>query len=63
MLAVLASSVVGLAVDSVLFLQLAFGDLSYLPGQIVGKLWMVLLSLPLIHFIRIRDERAGLAPA
>ncbi len=62
-LAVLASSFVGLVVDSVLFLLLAFGDLSYLNGQIVGKLWMVLLSLPVIHWVRLRDERAGMLPA
>ena len=36
-LAVLASSVVGLIADSVLFLWLAFGSLDFLAGQIVGK--------------------------
>jgi queuosine precursor transporter len=51
-LAVLASSVVGLIADSLLFLWLAFGSLDFLAGQIVGKLWMVLLSLPFIHWIR-----------
>jgi len=58
MLAVLASSVVGLIVDSVLFLWLAFGSLEFLEGQILGKLWMVLLSLPFIQWIR-RREIAG----
>ena len=47
-LAVLASSVAGLFVDSVLFLQLAFGGLDYLGGQIIGKAWMVLIALPLL---------------
>jgi queuosine precursor transporter len=51
-LAVLASSVVGLIADSLLFLWLAFSSLDFLAGQIVGKLWMVLLSLPFIHWIR-----------
>ncbi|MDP3162492.1 MAG: VUT family protein, partial [Reyranella sp.] len=51
-LAVLASSVVGLVVDSVLFLWLAFGSLDYIAGQILGKLWMVLLALPVVHWIR-----------
>jgi len=51
-LAVLASSIVGLIADSVLFLWLAFGSLDFLAGQILGKLWMVLLSLPFIHWIR-----------
>jgi uncharacterized PurR-regulated membrane protein YhhQ (DUF165 family) len=54
-LAVLASSVVGLVVDSVLFLWLAFGSLDFLAGQILGKLWMVLLALPFIHWIRRRE--------
>jgi uncharacterized PurR-regulated membrane protein YhhQ (DUF165 family) len=62
-LAVVASSVVGLVVDSVVFLALAFGSLDYLAGQIVGKAWMVLLSIPLIAWLRHRDERVGLAPA
>lgn len=38
--AVLASGIVGAAVDSILFLSLAFGSLEFLSGQIVGKLWM-----------------------
>ncbi|MBR0643362.1 VUT family protein [Plastoroseomonas hellenica] len=62
-LAVLASSVAGLVVDSIVFLTLAFGSLAYLPGQVVGKAWMVLAALPLIHWLRRRDERLGLAPA
>ena len=62
-LAVLASSVVGLVVDSMLFLQLAFGSLEFLLGQVVGKAWMVLLSLPFVAWLRRRDDRIGLAPA
>jgi uncharacterized PurR-regulated membrane protein YhhQ (DUF165 family) len=54
-LAVLASSVVGLVADSVLFLWLAFGSLDFLAGQILGKLWMVLATLPFIHWIRKRE--------
>jgi uncharacterized PurR-regulated membrane protein YhhQ (DUF165 family) len=61
--AVAASSLLGLVVDSVVFLQLAFGNLDFLAGQIVGKAWMVLLALPLMHWLRRRDERIGLAPA
>ena len=52
LLAVVASSVVGLVVDSVVFLGLAFGSLDYLPGQVVGKAWAVLLALPLIRLLR-----------
>lgn len=62
-LAVVASSAVGLLVDSVVFLMLAFGSLNYLSGQIAGKTWMVLLAIPLIAWLRRRDERLGLAPA
>ncbi len=62
-LAVFASSIVGLVVDSVLFLQLAFGSLDFLWGQVVGKAWMVVLALPLIALLRARDERIGMQPA
>jgi queuosine precursor transporter len=57
-LAVLASSVVGLVADSIVFLWLAFGSLDYLAGQILGKLWMVVLALPFIHWIRKREQSA-----
>jgi uncharacterized PurR-regulated membrane protein YhhQ (DUF165 family) len=61
--AVIASSLIGLVVDSIVFLQLAFGSLDFLSGQIIGKAWMVLLALPLMHLLRRRDERLGLAAA
>jgi uncharacterized PurR-regulated membrane protein YhhQ (DUF165 family) len=61
--AVIASSVVGLVVDSVVFLWLAFGSLEFLLGQIIGKLWMVLLAVPLVAYLRRRDERLGLEAA
>jgi uncharacterized PurR-regulated membrane protein YhhQ (DUF165 family) len=61
--AVVASSLVGLVVDSGVFLYLAFGDLNFLPGQILGKLWMLVLAVPLLHWLRRRDERLGLRPA
>ena len=60
-LAVFASSVVGLVVDSIVFLYLAFGSLDYLAGQIVGKAWMVVLALPIIRWLKRRDERPHLA--
>lgn len=61
LLAVLASSVVGLVADSIVFLWLAFGSFDFLLGQIVGKAWMVLLTLPAIEWLRRRDRRLGLA--
>jgi hypothetical protein len=61
--AVVASSIVGLTVDSIVFLWLAFGSLEFLPGQIVGKLWMVLLAVPFVAYLRRRDERLGLKSA
>ncbi len=60
-LAVFASSVVGLFVDSVIFLYLAFGSLDFLLGQVIGKAWMVLLALPAIALIRKMDVRRGIA--
>ncbi|MEP7029390.1 MAG: VUT family protein [Pseudolabrys sp.] len=62
-LAVVASSMVGLVIDSILFLWLAFGSLDFLAGQIVGKTWMVLLSIPFVTYLRRRDDRLGLTAA
>lgn len=62
-LAVAASGAVGLVVDSVVFLWLAFGGLDFLAGQVVGKAWMVLLALPFVHLLRRRDARLGIQPA
>jgi queuosine precursor transporter len=61
--AVVASGFVGLVVDSIVFLWLAFGSLEFLPGQVVGKAWMILLAIPFIAWLRRRDARLGLAPA
>jgi queuosine precursor transporter len=61
--AVIASSIAGLVVDSVVFLWLAFGSLEFLEGQIIGKAWMVLLSTPFVAWLRRRDERLGIVPA
>jgi uncharacterized PurR-regulated membrane protein YhhQ (DUF165 family) len=50
--AVLASALVGLTVDSIVFLWLAFGSLQFLAGQVVGKMWAVLVSIPFIRLLR-----------
>lgn len=51
-LAVVLSSCVGLVVDSVVFLVLAFNSLEFLEGQIIGKTWAVLASIPAIRLLR-----------
>ena len=63
LLAVVASSIVGLVVDSAIFLYLAFGSLEFLAGQVVGKAWMVVAAIPFIAWLRHRDARLGLQPA
>ena len=60
-LAVVASSAVGLVIDSVVFLYLAFGSLDFLAGQVVGKALMVALAVPFIWWLRERDKKLGMA--
>ncbi|MDA1101772.1 MAG: VUT family protein [Proteobacteria bacterium] len=62
-LAVVVSGLVGLVIDSLIFLQLAFGSLDFLSGQIIGKAWIVLLSIPIIWWLRSWDQRRGVQPA
>ena len=61
--AVVASSTVGLVVNSIVFLWFAFGSLDFLLGQVIGKAWMVLLSVPLVAWLRRREARLGMTPA
>lgn len=51
-LAVICSGVASAFVDSGLFVTLAFGNFSYLPGQFVGKIEAVMLALPLVSWLR-----------
>jgi DNA polymerase III alpha subunit len=44
-------------------LYLAFGSLEFLPGQVIGKVWMVRLAVPFVAYLRRRDERLGLTSA
>jgi uncharacterized PurR-regulated membrane protein YhhQ (DUF165 family) len=62
-LAVVASCIVGLFVDTMIFLNLAFGSLEFMWGQVVGKGWMVLLAIPFIAWLRRRDAAIGMQPA
>jgi len=60
--AVIASNVVGIVVDSIVFLSIAFGSLDLLQGQVIGKAWMTLLAIPVVYGIREWDRRRGLVP-
>lgn len=60
MLAVVASNAVGIVVDSIVFLVLAFGSLSFLGGQVLGKSWMTVLAVVVLLPVRQR-LRTGLS--
>lgn len=62
-LAVVISSFAGVVVDSIVFLYLAFGSLDFLLGQIVGKTWMIAATVPVLWWLRARDQRIGLTAA
>jgi uncharacterized PurR-regulated membrane protein YhhQ (DUF165 family) len=57
--AVVLSNTVGLVVDSMLFLAIAFGSQEFLAGQVVGKAWMTLLAVPVLMVIRPRLKAAA----
>jgi uncharacterized PurR-regulated membrane protein YhhQ (DUF165 family) len=50
--AVALSNSVGLVIDTVIFLQLAFESLDFWQGQVIGKVWMTLLALAVIVPVR-----------
>lgn len=50
--AVLLSGLIGSAVDSYMFLLIAFGSTQYFAGQFIGKSLMVILSAPLALYFR-----------
>ncbi len=55
--AVAASNLAGLVVDSTIFLWLAFGSIAYLPGQVVGKLWVTALAVVALWVWRDLSDR------
>lgn len=57
--AVALSNTVGLVVDSVLFLWIAFGSLEVLPGQVVGKFWMTVLAIVVLGTGRLALSERG----
>lgn len=52
LLAVAGSNVVGLLVDTVLFVPLAFGTFAAVPGQLVGKLAATVLTVGMLLAVR-----------
>lgn len=50
--AVAASNIVGLVIDSALFLWLAFGSLAFLGGQMMGKTWMTVAAVIVLAPLR-----------
>lgn len=47
-LAVILSNVVGLLLDTLVFLHLAFNSLDFWQGQVLGKLWMTAVAVVLV---------------
>jgi uncharacterized PurR-regulated membrane protein YhhQ (DUF165 family) len=52
--AVLASGIVGAALDSMLFLGIAFGSIDHWQGTTVGKLWMSALAAGVLWWLHRR---------
>jgi uncharacterized PurR-regulated membrane protein YhhQ (DUF165 family) len=46
--AVLVSNISGLTIDSLIFLSIAFGSLTFFWGQVVGKLWVTLATVAIL---------------
>jgi uncharacterized PurR-regulated membrane protein YhhQ (DUF165 family) len=61
--AVVFSSIVSAVIDSGIFLWLGFHSLELFPGQVLAKVWVILLAIPLTIWLLKRDQRIGLAPA
>jgi len=60
-LAVVASGVIGGIVDSLVFLQIAFGSTMFWEGQVIGKAWMALTSGIVIWMVRRAQKTSLLA--
>jgi uncharacterized PurR-regulated membrane protein YhhQ (DUF165 family) len=67
LVALVPANLVGCVVDSVVFLSLAFGSLTLLGGQVVGKAWMtglaVLLLAPVRRWYVVTPDRDSGLPA
>ena len=60
LLAVLLSNTVGLVIDSLLFLKIAFGSIDYAPGQIVAKGYMTIAAV--LVLLAVRRGRQSFTP-
>lgn len=58
LVAIVVSGIVGLFADSVVFLYFAFGSIDHIAGQIVGKLWMVIIGAVFVSAIH-RNRRVA----
>jgi hypothetical protein len=56
--AVIGSNLVGLGIDSVLFVPLAFGSFAFVPGQILGKTVATLLTVAVLVAARTAQRAA-----
>jgi len=61
--AVIFSSIISAVIDSGIFLWIGFNSLELFPGQVLAKVWVILLAIPLTIWLKNRDQRIGLAPA
>jgi uncharacterized PurR-regulated membrane protein YhhQ (DUF165 family) len=61
--AVAVAGALAAAVDSYVFLSIAFGDLSFFEGQFVAKVGLSLLAAPLVFGLRFVLPRSELTPA
>ncbi len=58
--AVFASNIVGSVIDSVIFLQLAFGNINDIWGQVLGKFWMTLPFIAGVFFLKRKRQNLDL---
>jgi uncharacterized PurR-regulated membrane protein YhhQ (DUF165 family) len=56
--AAIGSSLVGMAVDSFLFLQIAFGSQKYIVGQLIAKTYMIALAVLFLKLIENKLPKA-----
>lgn len=58
--AMAASNAAGMLADSLIFLSVAFGSLTYLSGQLLGKAWMTVIAVAVIALLQ-RARRVEVA--